>query len=609
MTKQTSISSAPLDGFQERIDALFGLDWRNEIGDEIARRAFSEAPSIESILATVRESITSLRGRLPTPNDTLESIKATVHELAVRGASGGDAYEQERARRRRREELEIDVARSTEVRLRDLDSLGEGLVEAARLIRACTPSVILRQPIANDVLLADTSVSFGRLGSPVESSGVFGRICGRIQDFYGVEHAWALVNGSSGANWSVARLLRLRLIEDQVVLVSRGSHVSVPQSLTDFGIPWRYIDCAYIESFEAVLPPTAAELKLSFDKAVEEGESVGAVWVNGPSYEGVMVDTAGLRDVIDKECPEAILIVDEAWGSHLPGSRSLSEKVAAKSGADLANASTHKAAGGLQGTAVLVRGTQSRLTPMEVDASVKALYSTSPSFHLLASVEATYSQLHRYPWMIPALEINADDLRSQLARHCEWLTFFEDDMDLDRGPIDPLKVTLGVHRCESTGIELGRKLEAEGVVVEKTGVNTVTFLMTHQLSPQDIGRMVGVFDQVTRIAGVNDTGREPPPNAFAVATGNPVDPSGAARRAIREYEVIGIADCVGREAGERVAVYPPGIPLFVEGQIITREHVDFVEAARQYEAHFVRSGGVRGRPGETDTTVMVLPAD
>ncbi len=44
-----------------------------------------------------------------------------------------------------------------------------------------------------------------------------------------------------------------------------------------------------------------------------------------------------------------------------------------------------------------------------------------------------------------------------------------------------------------------------------------------------------------------------------------------------ETEVIPIDETVGRTIAEFIMVYPPGIPIFIPGEIITKENIEYIK--------------------------------
>lgn len=488
----------------------------------------------------------------------------------------------------------------------DTRALSElSLVEAMtfvvpNLIRACTPSVLPTQRLPPDLIQSDISVSFDDLGSPVSGTNHFETINTTVAKYYKARRAWSLVNGSTGANWVIARWLSYRIPHDQIVLIGRGSHVSVPQSLTDFRVRWEYLDADYVPEYEAVLPPSPEAVA----KAIQGRTDVGAVWANGPSYEGVALDTAGIHRVLGGDERTILLIVDEAWGSHFPAHESTEQWCAASQSADVFNSSTHKQAGGLQGTAVLLTGHGPRVTDEEIGASVRSMSTTSPSYLLLASIESVYTALAEERGngspSVSRLLVGAARLRSQIQLRLAHLRVTDFALDMssraDIVGVDPLKVTIGVRSLRASGIELGALLYERGVIAEKTSLNAVTFLVTYQMADDDtIDLLAARFaDAIEASGGASGSDRTLMDNPFAMGIAPArMSPIEAARCAAAEEVLVRLDETVGRVALERLAAYPPGVPVIIEGQSITHQQVDFIQAVVDVGGHLLanRSGG------------------
>src|SRR6201986_3512099 len=95
-----------------------------------------------------------------------------------------------------------------------------------------------------------------------------------------------------------------------------------------------------------------------------------------PTYFGACADVAALAEVAhSRGLP---LIVDEAWGAHLPFHPDLQPDALA-SGADLVTSSTHKIVGSLTQAAMVHLGHGDRVSPAVFDRCVSLVETTSPS--------------------------------------------------------------------------------------------------------------------------------------------------------------------------------------------------------------------------------------
>ena len=110
-----------------------------------------------------------------------------------------------------------------------------------------------------------------------------------------------------------------------------------------------------------------------------------AIIVTSPSYEGIVSDI----EHISKICKEynTYLIVDEAHGALYPFSENLPES--AIKYADFTIQSLHKTAGGINPTALLHSNCD-----LDIDSALKLINTTSPSYPMLATIEANINYLN-----------------------------------------------------------------------------------------------------------------------------------------------------------------------------------------------------------------------
>ena len=123
----------------------------------------------------------------------------------------------------------------------------------------------------------------------------------------------------------------------------------------------------------------------ALDEALRQTpEAVGATVVS-PTYFGAVADVAGLVEVAHRH--GVPLIVDEAWGAHLPFHEDLPAH-ALSLGADLVISSTHKIVGSLTQSAMIHLGHGELIYEGVVDRCVTLVESTSPNALLFGSLDA-----------------------------------------------------------------------------------------------------------------------------------------------------------------------------------------------------------------------------
>jgi arginine decarboxylase len=104
-------------------------------------------------------------------------------------------------------------------------------------------------------------------------------------------------------------------------------------------------------------------------------------------------------------------------------------------------------------------------------------------------------------------------------------------------------------------------------VIEKAGIDTLTLITTFQHREEAEDESVAALAQVLAGHELPDGARKPSlPNPFAAIDDRPVmHPYHARRYAKSIGHEVPLAEAVGKVAAEEVEVYPPGVPVILEG--------------------------------------------
>lgn len=140
-----------------------------------------------------------------------------------------------------------------------------------------------------------------------------------------------------------------------------------------------------------------------------KSEKIRALLVTSPTYEGITSNIKEIKRLCEKY--NCYLIVDEAWGALYPFCDKLPES-AIYQGADFVIQSLHKTAGGLNPTALLHNNTN-----LDVDSALSLIYTTSPSYPLLASIEKNINYLNSKKGRSKILEliINIEKIKNNIS--------------------------------------------------------------------------------------------------------------------------------------------------------------------------------------------------
>jgi arginine decarboxylase len=468
----------------------------------------------------------------------------------------------------------------------------------------CTPSVLPGQRFVADVLRSDASASArgmavaggSSLGTPAERSGLFAAAEALIASAYGADRAVVSVNGSSGSNWMLMRMLAL-LGPGSRVLLARNAHHSVLNAAKALGVEYAFLPGAYEPTFEALLPPSAEEVA----RTLERYPDTAAVVLTSPNYEGVAAPVRKIAEAVHSHARDVLLIVDAAWGAHLAFHPEL-PGCAMKLGADIVVQSTHKQGGSLQQTGVILWNEQ-RVDSELLEQAHGECATTSPSFHLIASVESAVRALQADGEVLLRRSIErVMALRVWLRQLVPHLTFFCDAElpDCRCAGLDATKLTMRVARYRISGYQLEAALNAREIVCEKATAHTLTLLATFQLDETAVEATARAIADVLSAVPLRHS--EPPHSAdpFATMDAAPrLSPATVSRAARTRGRLVPPSEAVGMVCAELVEVYPPGIPILSEGFEITAEAIAYLRHAADAGARIV------GRDPSLDTVLVV----
>lgn len=383
---------------------------------------------------------------------------------------------------------------------------------------------------------------------------------------YGSDACFWCVNGTSQA---IHAMLMTALNPGEKLLLPRNAHRSVAGGLILGGIEAVYLQPEYSEEFGLMLQvtPAAIEATLAADSSIK------AVLLTSPNYYGVAADVQAIADICHAH--GAVLLVDEAHGPHLGFSEALPPS-ALQGGADACAQSTHKILGAMTQCSMLqVQG--ARLDLQRAVDVMSILTTTSPNYLLMASLDAARAQVQAHgAEMAEAAVGAAGKLRAVCRAHAGLKVLEEADCGGLR--LDSTKVTVNFASWGYTGVEVGEALRRARVAVELVDAQNVLFLVTHADVTSDYDAALARIDAV--LSELERHKREP---LVAKTIGAvPVTSSAMKLRDVfyAPKRAVSLEAAVGCVCGEQVSFYPPGIPVLLPGEVITREIVGYCKAMK-----------------------------
>ena len=358
------------------------------------------------------------------------------------------------------------------------------------------------------------------------------------------------------------------------LLVGRDAHKSVVAGLILAGIRPIWVDPNFDPDLHLAHPPSAQAFEERF---AEHPDARGAL-VTSPTPYGTCADLAAIAEVCHRHGRP--LIVDEAWGAHLPFHPAL-PTWAMDAGADVCVTSVHKMGSGLeQGSVFHQQG--DLVDPAVLKSRADLLGTTSPSVLIYAALDG---------WRRQMVQDGRRLLDGALALAAEIRQAIEDINGLH------------VHGEEFLGPGRAADLDPLQVIIDLTGLGisgypAADWLRDHHRLNMHISdhrrssaQLTYADNDETATALVNaltDLRRHAHelPDAPAVNVPSPrqlrLEQVHLPRDAFfARTEQVPANKAAGRVAAEMLTPYPPGIPAALPGERLTPAVIDYLRTGVQ----------------------------
>lgn len=441
-------------------------------------------------------------------------------------------------------------------------------------VRWCTPSIHADVPQVSDIYLNDFSISLHSLGNPLTHTGVFAEACDLAARAYKADQSLFSVNGSTGSNMIVFRALRQQLGKIKLV-AQRNVHKSVMVAIGDYNVDITFLPPKYDRELAIVIPSSLAEIQ----QCVREAQP-NVLFLTNPTYEGLCLDLSSMIPALRQEFPDLIIVVDEAWGAHFPFSPNLPH-AAMECGADVVVHSVHKMGSGLQQTS-LIHWKEKRVSTQCMREAYRDLTSTSPSFHLLASIDGTRAFMETSGEEAIQVLLDASALFRQELAKLPGVNVIE-LADLQRKypelnlMVDGTKTLIQL--THHSAALVAKKLEEKyNIVVEKYELNNIVFITPFQLTSSQIHYTIMALKEILGSKKKNGASMEYPPAlpSTIIKHANPADLREA------ETELVSLSQALGRVVAETIVPYPPGIALVAPGEEMQAAHIKYLKECKKH---------------------------
>ncbi|KAJ0969177.1 hypothetical protein J5N97_022054 [Dioscorea zingiberensis] len=390
-------------------------------------------------------------------------------------------------------------------------------------------------------------------------------------ELFGSLETWFLVGGTT---CGVQASIMATCSPGETLVLARNSHISAISGLVLSGAIPKYIIPEYNSQWDIPGGITAFQVEKAIEELESDGKTAAAVLITSPTYHGICSNVSEIVKLCHSN--RIPVIVDEAHGAHFRFHPEF-PTTALEQGADLAVQSTHK---------VLSSLTQSSMLHMSgnlvdkdaVSRCLQTLQSSSPSYILLASLDAARAQLSENPHGIfnKAMDLSLH-AKNQIGRIPGISILNLPSFTSSFPAIDPLRLTLGVSQLQISGYAaddiLDQKLD---IYSELAGSQSITFAINLGTLQGDIQRLVSGMNHLSATfyqknkQSCRDANNVRLPFDDITMKLSPREAFFAKKRKVN------IIESLGEVCGEMVCSYPPGIPVLIPGEVITEEVLSYL---------------------------------
>jgi lysine decarboxylase len=431
--------------------------------------------------------------------------------------------------------------------------------------RGADPSV--REVLGAGTFRADVLASAG-LDDRSSSGGYLKKAEQLMAEAVGADQAFFSTCGSS---LSVKAAVLAVAAGKGDLLVSRDAHKSIVAGLVFSGIQPRWIRPRWDPRLHLAHPPSPADVENMWQRYPD----AAGVLIVSPTPYGTCADIGAIATIChDRGKP---LIVDEAWGAHLPFHEDL-PTWAMDAGADVCVVSVHKMGAGFeQGSVYHIQGDlidRERLT-----ACADLLMTTSPSVPIYAALDGWRRQMaqHGRELLGAALEL-AHEVRQRINALPDVevlddvLLGAEASHDLDR-----MQVLVDVSATGTSGYQARDWLREYrcldvGLADHRRILATMSFADDHRSAD----RLLDALSDWRSAATSFD-----PPSPIRLPTPQELQLESVQlpRDAFfGRTEMVPASAAAGRVAAEQITPYPPGVPAVVPGERLNAAVIDYLRS-------------------------------
>ena len=410
----------------------------------------------------------------------------------------------------------------------------------------------LKKLIGEKYFKADFSEieGFDNLRNP---EGIIKQLQEKISCIYNSKKTFLLTNGSTSG---IITLMLAVLSENDKVLIARNCHISVYNGLVLSGAKPIWFLPEYDKEWEIY----KGVKKSNIENILKKHNDIKALIITSPTYEGSFSEL----DKIAELCKQSNItfIVDEAHGALLNFGE-FKSKPAILCGADASVQSLHKTAGAPNPCALIHISQKSRISIEKIQDTLNLINTTSPSYPLLAAIEADIKYLH------------SSNGRNKLSKLLNEIREFKDELpdnaEIYEGNNDPTKLLIKIKNtaAQSAANILNKRFHIEEEFSNNKSMLFITGIGTTNKKLKELNNALKAIckESIIHSNTLNSTNYILPKSIYT--------PKQAFQSLQKDR--IDIDKSLGKTCAEIIMNYPPGIPILLPGEQIDSSIIDFIK--------------------------------
>lgn len=408
-------------------------------------------------------------------------------------------------------------------------------------------------------------INIGPLDDLHSPKGMIKKAQDLAAEAFGADHTFFSVQGTSGA---IMTMVMAVCGPGDKILVPRNVHKSVMSAVVFSGATPIFIH----PEIDKELGISHGITTESVEHALEQHPDAKGLLVINPTYFGVSADLKKIVEIAHSY--NVPVLVDEAHGVHIHFHEDLPMS-AMQAGADMAATSVHKLGGSMTQSSILnVR--EGLVSVQRVQTILSMLTTTSTSYLLLASLDVARKRLATEGRELAEQAIRlANDTRKKINEIEKIECIGEEIVGTEAAfDFDPTKLIISIKELGLNGYDVEKWLrENYNIEVEMSDLYNILCIIT----PGDTERETGILIEALHALSsefINASADIIKPTVMLpdipVLALTPRDAFYA------ETEIVPFSESAGRIIAEFIMIYPPGIPIFIPGEIISEENLAYV---------------------------------